>query len=64
LVGLKTTLTTVKKNLRIKLKKNNEIKIKNKGKKKNRELSWKKKEKNKIFIDYMVGYLYNDTQVF
>lgn len=64
MVGLKTTLTTVKKNLRIKLKKNNEIKIKNKGKKKNRELSWKKKEKNKIFIDYMVGYLYNDTQVF
>lgn len=64
MVGLKTTLTTVKKNLRIKLKKNNEIKIKNKGKKKNRELSWKKKEKNKSFIDYMVGYLYNDTQVF
>jgi hypothetical protein len=39
LVGLKTTPTTVKKNMRIKLKENNEIKIKNREKKKNRELS-------------------------
>jgi hypothetical protein len=61
LVGLKTTLTTVKKNLRIKLKENNEIKIKNREKKKGVKL---KKEKEKSFFDYMIGYLYNDTQVF
>ena len=62
MVGLKTTLTIVKKNLRIKLKENNEIKIKNREKKKNKGLNWKKKEKS--FFDYMIGYLYNDTQVF
>jgi hypothetical protein len=44
------------------LKENNEIKIKNKEKKKNKGLNWKKKKKS--LFDYMIGYLYNDTQVF